>query len=108
MAHTDEVEAIARRVAAEAAHEAVRAAAAASLSAADIKVLVAEAVKQTLIQIGIDHSNPIEMQKDFQHLRAWRKSGQELKTKGMLALLGIFLTGFGGLLLLGLKEWFKK
>lgn len=100
----DDIHAIAQR----AAKEAVAEAAAASLSAADIKVLVAEAVKQTLIQIGIDHSNPIEMQKDFQHLRAWRKSGQELKTKGMLALLGIFLTGFGGLLLLGLKEWFKK
>lgn len=100
----DEIQAIAQR----AAREAVAEAAAASLTAADIKVLVAEAVKQTLIQIGIDHSNPIEMQQDFQHLRAWRKSGQELKTKGMLALLGIFLTGFGGLLLLGLKEWFRK
>lgn len=108
MGNSDDVETIARRVAVEATQEAVKAAAAASLSAADIKTLVAEAVKQTLIQIGIDHSNPIEMQQDFQHLRAWRKSGQELKTKGMLALLGIFLTGFGGLLLLGLKEWFKK
>lgn len=84
------------------------AAEAASLSATDLRLLAAEVVKQTLTQIGVDQSNPIEMQADFQHLRSWRKAGQELKTKGMVALLGLFLSGLGGLIVIGLKGWFSS
>ena len=74
----------------------------------ELQKLIAEAVRQTLVQMGADPSNPIEMQRDFQHLRQWRESGEDLKRKGTVALLGIFFSGLVSLILLGLKEWFHK
>jgi hypothetical protein len=85
-----------------------RAAEAVAMSRAELNSVVAEAVKQTLIQLGVDTSDPLAMQRDFQHLRQWRESGEDLKRKGTIALLGIFLSGLASLILLGLKEWFHK
>lgn len=85
-----------------------KAAAEVALSREEVQHLVSEAVKQTLIQLGVDASNPIEMQRDFQHLREWRTAGEDLKRKGMLTLLGIFVTGLASLGLLGLREWLAK
>lgn len=64
-------------------------------------------VRQTLLQMGVDSDNPLESQKDFQHLRNWRRAGEDLRSKGMLALVSIFVTGLVGLLIVGLKEYFK-
>lgn len=90
----------------EAAERAAEAAARkVTLTPDEVSHMVAEAVRQTLLQMGIDTSDPIAMQRDFQHLRQWRESGEDLKRKGTMALLGIFLSGLGTLILLGLKEW---
>ena len=40
-----------------------------NLTQEDLKKLIAEAVRETLMQMGADPSDPIEMQRDFQHLR---------------------------------------
>ncbi len=109
----EQVERIAVSAATRAATQAVenaadRAAEKVAMSRAELNSVVAEAVKQTLIQLGVDASDPLAMQRDFQHLRQWRESGEDLKRKGTLALLGIFLSGLVTLLLLGLKEWFQK
>jgi len=69
--------------------------------------VIAETVKQTLIQLGIDNSDPLEMQRDFQHLRDWRRSVEDLKRKSLLTMIGIVVTGAVGLLLVGLREWFR-
>ena len=97
----DEIEAIAGRAAREAAQ------AVAEAQTEKLKEIVAESVRATLIQLGIEHANPIEMQKDFQHLRSWRQAGEDLRTKGIAALLGIFIAGAISLILVGMKEWFK-
>ena len=107
------VEQIAVNAATRAARQSVedaakRAAEAVAMSRAELNSVVAEAVKQTLIQLGVDASDPLAMQRDFQHLRQWRESGEDLKRKGTVALLVIFLSGLVTLLLLGLKEWFQK
>ena len=85
-----------------------RAAETVAMSHSELNDVVAEAVKQTLMQLGVDTSDPFAMQRDFQHLRQWRESGEDLKRKGTVALLGIFLSGLVTLFLLGLKEWFQK
>lgn len=92
------IEALAIRAATQAAEASVHKAAeeAARLVAVrkeDVEDLVAEAVRQTLTQLGIDNSNPLEMQRDFQHLRQWRKAGEEIHSKGLLTLAGIVITG---------------
>ena len=109
----EQVEQIAVSAATRAASRAVetaadRAAEKVAMSHAELNSVVAEAVKQTLIQLGVDPSDPLAMQRDFQHLRQWRESGEDLKRKGTVALLGIFLSGLVTLFLLGLKEWFHE
>ena len=74
----------------------------------ELQKLIAEAVRQTLVQMGADPSNPIEMQRDFQHLRQWRRAGEDLRSKGMLTLLSIFVTGSVALFLVGLRDYFGK
>lgn len=85
-----------------------RAAETVAMSHSELNDVVAEAVKQTLTQLGVDTSDPFAMQRDFQHLRQWRESGEDLKRRGTVALLGIFFSGLVSLILLGLKEWFQK
>lgn len=109
----EQVEHIAVSAATRAATQAVenaadRAAEKVARSHAELNSVVAEAVKQTLIQLGVDTSDPLAMQRDFQHIRQWRESGEDLKRKGTLALLGIFFSGLVSLILLGIKEWFHK
>ena len=78
-----------------------------SLSREEINRVVAEAVRQTLLQMGVDSENPIEMQRDFQHLRQWRRAGEDIKKKGIVITVSIFVTGVFALLLIGVKEWFN-
>lgn len=74
----------------------------------ELKTIVAEAVRQTLLQMGVDSSNPIEMQRDFNHLRQWRRAGDEIKKKGIVATISIFATGVLALVLIGVKEWLNS
>lgn len=81
------------------------------------KTAADNAVQQTLITIGIDPADPIEVQKDmasmrelrialgdkeFQkdlaHLRNWRKTMENIESKGLMA--GIALVCTGGLALI--------
>ncbi len=71
-----------------------------------------EAVKQTLITIGINHKNPIEVQKDMAalrelrtltddeefrqdmlHLRKWRINMDRMESKGMMTAAGMVCLG---------------
>ena len=105
----EQVEQIAINAARQSVEDAAkRAAETVAMSQAELNRVVAEAVKQTLTQLGLDTSDPLAMQRDFLYLRQWRESGEDLKRKGTVALLGIFFSGLVSLILLGLKEWFHK
>lgn len=62
------------------------------------EVTAAEVVKQTLISLGIDIKDPLEMQADMQHLRAWRQSISTVKRQGILTAMAIITTGLLGLI----------
>lgn len=98
MLSKEEAETLAQH-AAEAAAERV------ALSQEDLAKLVRDSVHQTLIQLGIDNSNPLEMQRDFQHLRQWRKAGEDLRSKSIWFLASTVLAGAVTLLILGFKGW---
>lgn len=68
---------------------------------------ISEVVRTTLLQMGVDSGNPIEAQKDFQHLRQWRRAGEELRSKSLVGLLALFITGLVSLVLLGLRQYFN-
>lgn len=55
-------------------------------------------VAELLITLGIDTKNPMEMQADMQHLRAWRNSVDTIKRQGLLSATGIIIVGVLGLI----------
>jgi len=60
-----------------------------------------EAVREMMIAMGVDTSNPasmIEMQKDFQSLRNWRESMQTVKRQGIISAVGVIVVGLLGLI----------
>jgi len=65
-----------------------------------------EAVAQTLTALGVDMSAPIEMQKDFAHLRSWRESTEHLKKQTLFAMIGVVVTGGLGLLVVAFRDVF--
>lgn len=60
-----------------------------------------EAVREMMIAMGVDTSNPasmIEMQKDFQSLRNWRESMQTVKRQGIISAVGVIVVGLLGMI----------
>ena len=75
-----------------------------SLTKAQLKEIVAEGVQETFIQLGLDHENPLEMQRDFQYLREWRTASEKIKTQGIYTIVAIIITGLFGALWVGVKH----
>lgn len=69
----------------------------------ELKKVVSEAVAETLLKLGIDASDPIELQKDMQHLRQWRESVATVKRQGLMAAVGVITVGVLGLIWAALK-----
>lgn len=67
-----------------------------------------QAVEETFIRLGIDPTDPIEAQRDMQHLREWRLAVAAIKSKGMLALLGILVSGLAAAVWLGFRELLSR
>lgn len=74
------------------------------MTESEIKQVVAEAVAETLIKLGIDVSEPVEVQKDFQHMRSWRKSVEAVQRQGLLTTTIVFVTGVAGLVWLAVTK----
>lgn len=73
------------------------------MTESEIKKIVAETVVETLIRLGVDATNPIEVQKDFQHLRAWRNSISTVQRQGLMTAVGVLTVGVLGLIWLAIK-----
>jgi hypothetical protein len=61
-----------------------------SLTKKQLKEIVAEGVQETFTQLGLDHENPLEMQRDFQYLREWRTASEKIKTQGIYTIMAIW------------------
>lgn len=79
-----------------------------TLTQEQLKGVIHDSVTETLTRLGMDHSNPFEMQRDFQHLRDWRLSSESIKKKGMVAMIGVALSGVLALLWVGFKVVVKQ
>ena len=74
------------------------------LSHEELESLIRKTVDETLTSIGLDHKNPIELQRDFQALREWRQAMQDVRKKTIITLIGILVTGFAAAVWIGLKS----
>lgn len=73
------------------------------MTEAEIRRIVSETVDQTLTRLGVDTDDPLEFQRDLQHLRAWRQSVSTIKQQGLITAVGVITVGLLGLLWLALR-----
>lgn len=71
---------------------------------AELRRLVSETVAETLLKMGLDTSDPLELQRDMQHLRQWRESVETVKKQGLITAVGIITAGIIGLIWLSIKS----
>ena len=69
----------------------------------DIEVIIEDSVTEMMTRLGLDHEDPIGIQKDFARLREWRLASERLKTKSMMTIMGIVLAGGVAALWVGFK-----
>lgn len=74
-----------------------------SLTRGELKGIMEEAVDNALTKMGIDVTDPIEMQRDFQHLRDWRIAVNSARSKGFLTVIGILTAGVVAAFWVGFK-----
>lgn len=70
----------------------------------EIRRIVSETVKETFMRLGIDSEDPIEFQKDMQHVRSWRTSVETVKRQGIMTAIGIITAGFLGAIWMAVKS----
>lgn len=70
----------------------------------DLRIVTREAVEQTLMTLGVDVKNPLQMQQDFARLREWRLAMDGVRRRGLKAVSGLLISGLIAALILGLKE----
>lgn len=74
-----------------------------TLTENELRAVISETVNETLTKLGVDHDDPHEMQKDFHHLREWRRASSEIRSKSVAAVLTVVIAGGLGALWLGFK-----
>jgi hypothetical protein len=69
----------------------------------EVRALVREAVRETLTSIGVDQSDPLEVQRDLAWLRDVRQASRSARGKALAALIGLLVTAAAGALWVGLR-----
>lgn len=73
----------------------------------ELTALMSATVKQTLTEIGMDTTQPIELQRDMSFVRDLRRARDSVKGKALLLSVGVIVTAALGALALGVKHWFN-
>lgn len=73
-----------------------------------IDAIVLKAVASVLASFGIEDDDRKEVRADFQHLRRFRKSHEQVERVGWTAAITMMVTAFGTALWLGIKASLGK
>ena len=65
--------------------------------------VVLKTIATILTSFGIEEEDRIELRADFQHLRRWRKSTEQITRAGWKAIVAVIVSGVCGLVWLGIK-----
>jgi len=74
------------------------------LTEAVVRRITKDVVKQTLISVGVDYTDPQDMQRDFLFMRDLRLTSEKIKTRGLFVLVGIVVTGIVAVMWLGIRQ----
>ena len=69
----------------------------------DIDAIVLKTIATFLTSFGIEEADRRELRADFQHLRRWRKSVEQVQSYTFKAVITVIVTGFVGAVWLGAK-----
>lgn len=69
----------------------------------DADEVVLKTIATILTSFGIDEEDRIELRADFQHLRRWRKSSEQVSRAAWKAAVTVVVTGVCGAIWLGVK-----
>tara|TARA_R110002167_G_scaffold143958_2_gene333668 strand:- start:19476 stop:19775 length:300 start_codon:yes stop_codon:yes gene_type:complete len=69
----------------------------------NVQDIVRSAVQETLISLGVDAHDPLQVQQDLAFLRDLRKASDTVKVRGMVVLVGILVTALAAATWLGIK-----
>jgi hypothetical protein len=74
----------------------------------DIDAVVLKAVAAILTSFGVEDDDRRELRADLRHLRRWRKSVEQAQNYTFKAVITIVVTGFVGVVGLGIKALLSK
>jgi hypothetical protein len=74
----------------------------------DVDAVVLKTIANILTSFGIEEEDRKELRADFQHLRRWRKSAEQVQGYAFRAVITVLATGFIGALWLGIKAMLGK
>ncbi|MGC2810720.1 MAG: hypothetical protein WA303_10120 [Bradyrhizobium sp.] len=73
------------------------------LGHSDLDAVVLKTIANILTSFGIEEEDRRELRADFQHLRRWRKSVEQVQSYTFKAVITVIVTGFVGAVWLGAK-----
>lgn len=79
-----------------------------TMTTQELRTLIADTVNTTLMQLGIEHDDPLEMQRDFQHLRDWRKSMERIKNRTVITAVGVVVMGLMAAFWIGFRQFLAE
>src|SRR4051812_46927465 len=74
----------------------------------DIDAVFLRTIATILTSFGIEEEDRRELRADFQHLRSWRKSVEQVQSYTFKAMITVIVTGFVGAVWLGFKVMLGK
>ncbi len=70
---------------------------------ASVEDVVRSSVRETLITMGMDASNPLKLQENMAFLRDLQAAHEAVKSKGILVIVGMLVTSVAAAAWLGFK-----
>lgn len=74
-----------------------------NLTKEDVSEIVEKTVDRVMLRMGIDTSDPIEVQEDHRWVRNARKGTENVKSKALMTVVGSAFTGICFLIYKGFK-----
>src|ERR1700743_626780 len=74
----------------------------------EVDVVVLKTIATILTSFGIEEEDRVELRADFQHLRRWRKSVEQMQGYTFKAVITVLVTGFLGALWVGIRATLGK
>lgn len=74
----------------------------------DADEVVLRTISTILTSFGIEEEDRMELRRDFDHLRRWRKASEQIERAGWRAVITVLVTGLCGLIWLGIQTKLGK